>query len=552
MTEPNMNVKRVLSYDFRKGFNECHFASIFGAGGNLVESCDGITIDSKTFTTDVPQGSNGWMNDFKAGQTYIRPVYVQSDSDELVFETKMAAAQFFANENMFPEAFANRLLDAQGDPRLCSGSFWIYDPDNHMTHGLSLSNHKIHVFTGRLPLGWPGFSGQKDFANCLLKNHKFEGGKGHKYDANVNNQAYYLKCCNPCDNVASSTCSESSLDIPEFCCLVSSKGKQSKKKYMYDKLFQQWREQLTVQEFLAYTAWCEWRNSCRGSKKYVQDWEAYAAYAADYVQNSDPQMVLTLFNTWNQVYTYDCYCDWFEYMCFMESYYAMNPDALAREAPAPASAHNAEQRARRTRALMKAREANVSMMDIVVENPVLYYDGGDQMLTQCIQGQYAAYLSMVEVAPTREQCDPLSSFVKLAIVYNHVKNVIRFLVDGQEVFVVNQPGHRLADPYNVINYGGYAEEVHSCRFLVSFGTTDFLDAALPSNFSRFGVAQNYIARTAFVQLQETDQYSQIYFNKWGQLEGVEPAVTFAVPGDDSSARLFGQGAIMTVKYLEGL
>jgi hypothetical protein len=131
---------------------------------------------------------------------------------------------------------------------------------------------------------------------------------------------------------------------------------------------------------------------------------------------------------------------------------------------------------------------------------------------------------------------------------------VYWTINGREVFRLLQPGHRLAEQYRWVEHGGYAKEVFSSRFYITFGTFTGLDFALPDNYNRaLTLSDNhngngYINNSALVQLMGCNAYVNVYPNKKGELVHASRNA-FAVSSDDKDTRIFGQGVVMCLEWL---
>ena len=101
----------------------------------------------------------------------------------------------------------------------------------------------------------------------------------------------------------------------------------------------------------------------------------------------------------------------------------------------------------------------------------------------------------------------------------------------------------------MIDYGGYAENIVSSRFLVGLGNFTFLDAALPNNYARQKMECDYREKTALAQLLPDGAYYQIAYNKHGELEAIVPSEGFGITSDKAEDHIFGQGSVLVVRNL---
>ncbi|BCS83575.1 hypothetical protein QLL95_gp0548 [Cotonvirus japonicus] len=178
-------------------------------------------------------------------------------------------------------------------------------------------------------------------------------------------------------------------------------------------------------------------------------------------------------------------------------------------------------------------------------------------------GDYAAFSNAIWVA-RRSATDPLDQFRKLAIGIHKGKGLVTWYIDGVPVFTWDRIGYRAHDEYRVLDLGGQETLVTIDSVRMGFGTFSLLDMALPNDYDRAYVEPvvlipeeaREIARSALVELELTDNYRELFPDPLTGLdrELVDPSLTFAYvlnqePDDNKAVKLFGQGAVIKVKYI---
>lgn len=168
-----------------------------------------------------------------------------------------------------------------------------------------------------------------------------------------------------------------------------------------------------------------------------------------------------------------------------------------------------------------------------------------------ILGDYISHINMKPLLH-RQGTPPLSVFHKLKFVYDGVQNQMHFVVDNKTRWTIINPG-RMEIDQNRTQFEGGAEvrEVSHLAISPGFGTFSLLDSSLANNYGRDLFDPGNLARSQLVQLMPANFYQQVY----PDLEGVHgpidvaPGDTYAVTVDDSTKRLFGQGAELLVRNL---
>jgi uncharacterized protein DUF6081 len=135
---------------------------------------------------------------------------------------------------------------------------------------------------------------------------------------------------------------------------------------------------------------------------------------------------------------------------------------------------------------------------------------------------YAAFSFMVPVANNNP-----GDIHHLRIAYNRSKGVVRWLIDGTEVYRVTRIGRLIDRAFMTLDLGGVEEDVSPRQLACGMGTFTLLDGFLPSGIG-------------LVRISE-----QSYFNP---LNGKPVTDSFFFDNQSSpSNRIFGQGAELAVR-----
>jgi len=138
-----------------------------GRDGCVSQDADGLNLDSKVFTTTMPQGPLGRLDYFKLGLTF-KPIPI-NPTGTTFFEACLSGKQHFShldpdtscvitpvcgqtNSVLFPPIFNSRVKNAKADPRLATSGVLMYDPDNDFVTGVLLTDHMIYAVYGILGL----------------------------------------------------------------------------------------------------------------------------------------------------------------------------------------------------------------------------------------------------------------------------------------------------------------------------------------------------------------------------------------------------------------
>lgn len=116
----------------------------------------------------------------------------------------------------------------------------------------------------------------------------------------------------------------------------------------------------------------------------------------------------------------------------------------------------------------------------------------------------------------------------LRIAYDRARGVVRWLVDGWEVFRLDTIGARIDRRFMIIDHGGTDEIVSPAQLDCGMAMFDFLDGYGPTG-------------RGLVQIEPD---GGDYFDP---RRGEPASVGFVDPDSDLSSRLFGQGASLTVR-----
>jgi hypothetical protein len=162
------------------------------------------------------------------------------------------------------------------------------------------------------------------------------------------------------------------------------------------------------------------------------------------------------------------------------------------------------------------------------------------------------YLGFRHVIPVgkRNTADPLNDFAVLGIAYNKTKGVVRWLLNGVEVFVVNRIGLPLQRKFRILEQTPPGQQMDPAKVVTpqslqfGFGTLSLMDSTNPQNPG------------------QRNNDGLVDLTQGGHLLHANPVVT-AVDGSSlpahyispyplpspSNGTNFGQGNIVVVKYI---
>jgi hypothetical protein len=496
-----------IEYNFKGGeFCAKDWSLALGSDGELIKDAEGIKIASLPFKGTSTTPSLGVFDQFKYTAYYKEPLYTQRGK-ELIMQSVVAAKQIFDPKKPIPQDFSKRIRNIYADPRLAHGQTSLIDPDNGIVAGWLLTDHAIFAMYGRLPLSesshWCSWvsSGQNDCVTCKPDCEKF------------------YNCSN----------------FWEDCHYINFKQNTTFQDYIRFVRFVKWNEYaegvgIDIYNKNVYLDWIPSGGACCAEEcnwiewKSFNDWREYCLFVKwsswDYQER-----------TWGKCKSETCGT------CVTGGCGSNDCGSCKRKLPVKCC---------------PVAECCESLPVARKFKELYPYQFG---VVRCCNDYCPAYfINLVELA-RREACDPLCDFSKLGVGINACKYTINWYMNNQLVYTFVGIGHRMPEQFRVRENGGYAENVHVARVLVSFGTGTLLDASLPNNYNRARAKDDYIDMTALVPLMErgnTDgvpsSYYQIYHNKLG---GLMPATNdnFAVLCNDVAYRLFGQGAILRVKSI---
>lgn len=185
-----------------------------------------------------------------------------------------------------------------------------------------------------------------------------------------------------------------------------------------------------------------------------------------------------------------------------------------------------------------------------------YYERSPKYRNLNDNNNYAAFFAAKRVAGRDNQL-PLEDYANLELEYQPSTNVLRWKINSAEVWNVPRVGVRVAEEYELIDYGGAVEQETPFKSIVGgIGNFDFLDAALPNNYSRslIGPLPGNTNNSALVQLDSIGEYAEIDLNIFGQRTGIADInntflINETTPILPDQAKRFGQGEITRVKRL---
>jgi hypothetical protein len=174
-------------------------------------------------------------------------------------------------------------------------------------------------------------------------------------------------------------------------------------------------------------------------------------------------------------------------------------------------------------ALTSADFETFMVFDFFMTNETIYAFYERTPSGRATLGNYGSFSHAIAVAPNRP-----GQPHQLKITFDKARGLVRWFVNGGEVFSVNQIGRRLSRATMTLDHGGVDEVVSPNQLVCGMGMFTLLDGHLPSG-------------GGLVKIVSAPNY---YFNP----ELGEPAPqTFVDEESLASNRLFGQGASMSVK-----
>lgn len=155
--------------------------------------------------------------------------------------------------------------------------------------------------------------------------------------------------------------------------------------------------------------------------------------------------------------------------------------------------------------------------------------------------------------------DRPDDYIQVGIGIDSHRCLLKFYINRQEMFCIPRLGYRLADQYQVNEFGGTPNLSHPGYLRFGFGHFSFLDHHLPNNYSRQHVIESInadgypVSRLAsgLAQLLPSYRYREPYPDFTGEYQSIDPSISFAYTGDDPSYFIFGQGIISQIKYIMG-
>lgn len=501
----------LVSIDFRVDqINPFLFNNGLGLmDGTIFGSPDGAVISSLRFTaTAVSKTHDSWIDSFKF-LTFLSTPVVVSNNRETKFEADIATRQIFSEEKPIPECLYKRVRNIYEDLRLASSGLVILDPDTGVWYGVLGTDHQLWAVYGRLPIYrpcWPG---------CIRSIFQALGA-GPALAVPV------IPRCVPWYD-----CKRSDSECERALTHCLKRNRYDKTNFVEDTNFAMWKKCMTVRRMMNWKKFLDWKEVAKKDKTQIYDWMSYVDFEKNYkVPKIDETAIEAVKNTKD----YDEYCLWLLYNCWKslkKQYLFKERDPCQKDLPSCAT---------------EATDLTLSDAPCV---PKIYYEYGG---FGEIVPDYAAFLHAIPLV-RRESANPQLDFDRVAITFDAQNNLVHFSVNNKCLYTVVKPGHRLDEQYRILDYGGYAENIVSSRFLVGLGNFTFLDAALPNNYARQKMECDYREKTALAQLLPDGCYYQIAFNKHGELEAVVPSEGFGITSDKAEDHIFGQGSVLVVRNL---
>lgn len=157
-------------------------------------------------------------------------------------------------------------------------------------------------------------------------------------------------------------------------------------------------------------------------------------------------------------------------------------------------------------------------------------------------GDYAAFTSIIPLTKRDEN----HMLVGIGISNSQIK----FYVNKMELYRVPIIGLRQEDKYQVCDFGGIETSLKPGRLVFGFGNFSYIDHNIPNNYARNYVTDGYRLESALAPVVSLDKYKEPYPNFEGEHADIDPEITFGYTGTDPGYFIFGQGAILYVKYVK--
>jgi hypothetical protein len=478
--------------------------------GTIFGTPDGAVISSLRYTlTSVTKTYDSWIDSFKF-LTFLSTPVVVSNNKETKFEADIATRQVFSEQKPIPECLYKRVRNIYEDLRLASSGLVIVDPDTGIWYGILGTDHQLWAVYGRLPIYrpcWPG---------CIRS--IFQAiGVGPALAVPVIPRCIPWYDTKRCDSECEKALTH---------CLK--RNRYDKNNFAEDTNFAMWKKCMTARRLSNWKKFLDWKETAKREKTQIYDWLSYVEFEKNYKPDLNPSQ--STIEAVKQSKDFDEYCLWLLYNCWKslkKQYLFAARDPCEKELPS-----------------CKTEDDELTLSEAPIA-PRIYYEYGG--IGDPIP-DYAAFLNAVPLI-RRESANPQCDFDRVAITFDAENNLVHFHVNNQCLYTVVKPGHRLEEEYRLVDYGGYAENIVSSRFLVGFGNFTFLDAALPNNYARQKMECDYREKTGLVQILPDHAYYQIAFNKHGELENIVPSEGFGITSDKAEDRLFGQGSVLVVRNL---
>ena len=178
------------------------------------------------------------------------------------------------------------------------------------------------------------------------------------------------------------------------------------------------------------------------------------------------------------------------------------------------------------------------VFDFFITNEIIYILAERLSSAQATLGDYASYTQSVAVARTTP-----GATHKYAIIFDGKLKNVRWLVDGEVVYTLDNVGQLISREFMLIDRAGQPEFTYPKNITAAFGTFTVLDAYSPCNVLAPTIDGQKcvfpIHEKGLVKLQDGELNAR---------NGFTPA-QFVNNGTDPAFRLFGQGTVMSIKDL---
>lgn len=493
--------KLLLDMTKSSEYDATHFNPFLGIDGEITVSGDGLEINTAEFTQTEPLGPRGSLDRYKCAPFYNRLIDFDR-CDETIIQFTVAAAQIFPPQP-FPRSYYDGINNMTGDARLAHGFTGFFDPRSGFHVYLLGTNDRWIVNVGR----------DENLAGCTYY------GRGSD-------------TCTPCASRA---------DVRFDC-----------NNFMQDDTYRRFKQTMLPEDFYRFAIYRRWSLYAANNNIDQFDWKMFDLWKGEFPEQCAPLMQPD-FVAWKSTDNYNDYrilpnfALW--YVQYKQNY---------RQDRLPVSGSGGCSGGVCTSKLFGSRPG-CNMCSTSAENPTCchkYTTGKNcyekdpsvpgkttlpyefSATRSCRCSRIASWEDLIPVART-EACDPSCDFVTFGIgVVRGPTTSINVYLNGQLVYNVPSAGRRGPEKYRAVERGGYGTDLDIASCLLTWGTGTLVDFAVP--------AENLLALTPTMPHND---YYQVQKDRFGQLKPVVPEKFFLKPKGSPDARVWGQGAVLRLRYI---